>query len=76
MAGKGWIWLGSDGATTNHFDPSSELAKTMDGMLGVNPRRGEGSKYLKLLSTWLTKDSLMYPGIIHSSGVINYIIWS
>lgn len=69
MAGKGWIWLGSDGATTIHFNPSSEIAKAMDGMLGVNPKKGEGAQYLKMLSRWLEKDKLMYPGIVHSPAV-------
>ena len=69
MAGKGWIWLGSDGATSNYFAPNSVLAKTMDGMLGVNPRRGEGALYLKFLAKWMSKDRLTYPGIIHNENV-------
>ena len=73
MAGKGWIWLGSDGATSSQFPSNSILAKTMDGMIGVNPRRGEGSLYLKFLSRWKTKDRLAYPGITHNEGVRRYL---
>jgi hypothetical protein len=76
MAGKGWIWLGSDGATSNQFSSNSMLAKTMDGMIGVNPRRGEGSLYLKFLSRWNSKDSLAYPGITHNEGVRCFLLFS
>lgn len=65
MAGKGWIWLGSDGATTNYFQPKSEISEAMDGMLGVNPKKGEGALYMKMLSKWMEKDKIMYPGIVH-----------
>lgn len=69
MTGKGWIWLGSDGATTNNFPVNSELAKSMDGMLGVNPKHGKGDEYIKFLGKWLEKDKLMFPGIVHSASV-------
>ena len=69
MVGKGWIWLGSDGATILNFPDNSEISKKMAGMLGVNPKGGEGSSYLEFLSAWAKKDKLKYPGIIHTAGV-------
>jgi len=71
MAGKGWIWFGSDGATSLNFGDRSDVAKALEGMLGVNPKKGEGSLYLKLLSSWAGKDKLKYPGIIHNTGSVS-----
>ena len=69
MVGKGWIWLGSDGATILNFPDNSQISKKMTGMLGVKPKGGEGPSYLQFLSTWSKKDKLKYPGIIHTVGV-------
>ena len=77
MAGKGWIWLGSDGATSTTFSANSELAKVMQGLIGVGPKAGEGSLYLKFLSTWLEKDAIQYPGVVHTLNVSKneYKLW-
>ena len=69
MVGKGWAWLGSDGATILNFPDNSEISRKMTGMLGVNPKGGEGLSYLQFLSTWAKKDKLKYPGIVHMAGV-------
>lgn len=67
MAGQGFIWLGSDGATTLNFPKNSDVAKELEGMLGINPKKGDGALYYNMLSTWLRKDKLKYPGIVHTS---------
>ena len=41
----------------------------MEGMIGTQPKNGEGSIYLKFLAAWLKKDSTTYPGIVHSKPV-------
>ena len=66
MTGKGWIWLGSDGATSSTFERQRELERAMQGMVGTQPKNGEGSLYLKFLAAWLKKDSTTYPGMVHS----------
>lgn len=72
MAGQGFIWLGSDGATTLNFPKNSDVAKELEGMLGINPKKGDGALYYNMLSTWLRKDKLKYPGIVHTSSVISF----
>ncbi|XP_078384806.1 uncharacterized protein LOC144667275 isoform X2 [Oculina patagonica] len=66
MTGKGWVWIGTDGATSSTFNHQKDLERTMEGMIGTQPKNGEGSIYLKFLASWLKKDSTTYPGIVHS----------
>lgn len=69
MTGKGWVWIGTDGATSSTFNHQKDLERTMEGMIGTQPKNGEGSIYLKFLASWLKKDSTTYPGIVHSKPV-------
>ena len=69
MTGKGWVWIGTDGATSSTFNHQRDLECTMEGMIGTQPKNGEGSIYLKFLASWLKKDSTTYPGIVHSKPV-------
>ena len=66
MTGKGWVWIGTDGATSSTFNQQKDLERTMEGMIGTQPKNGEGSMYLNFLASWLDKDSTTYPGIVHS----------
>lgn len=66
MTGKGWVWIGTDGATSSTFSHQRDLQRAMKGMIGTQPKNGEGSVYLKFLANWLKKDSTTYPGIVHS----------
>ena len=65
VIGKGWVWIGTSGVTSELFSTNSELAKSLEGFLGIGPSTGEGSVYLNFLSKWLEKDATKYPGIIH-----------
>ena len=65
MIGKGWVWLATSGVASRLMTTESELAKAMDGLLGIGPSSGEGSVYLNFIANWLEKDSVKYPGIIH-----------
>ena len=65
IIGKGWVWIGTSGVTSELFSTNSELAKSLEGFLGTGPSTGEGSVYLNFLSKWLEKDATKYPGIIH-----------
>lgn len=69
MTGKGWVWIGTDGATSSTFNQQKDLERAMEGMVGTQPKNGEGSIYLKFLAAWLKKDSTTYPGIVHSKPV-------
>lgn len=69
MTGKGWTWIGTDGATTSTFVNSPNLQHAMQGMVGTRPKTGEGAVYQKLLKTWKEKDASLYPGLIHSPRV-------
>ena len=69
MTGKGWVWIGTDGATSSTFNHQKDLGRTMEGIIGTQPKNGEGSIYLKFLAAWLKKDSTTYPGIVHSKPV-------
>lgn len=69
MRGQGWKWFGTDGATTSTFNQQKELQQAMEGMIGTQPKKGEGSVYLKFLANWIKKDSTTYPGIVHSKPV-------
>ena len=70
MTGKGWTWIGTDGATTSTFVNSPNLKRAMQGMVGTRPKNGEGALYQKLLKTWKEKDASLYPGLIHSPRVL------
>ena len=70
MTGKGWTWIGTDGATTSTFVNSPNLQLAMQGMVGTRPKNGEGALYQKLLKTWKEKDAALYPGLIHSPRVL------
>lgn len=65
ITGKGWVWLATTGMTSRLMTMDSELAKAMDGFLGIGPSSGEGSVYLNFIAKWLEKDPLQYPGIVH-----------
>ena len=69
MTGKGWVWIGTDGATSSTFNQQKDLQRAMEGMIGTQPKNGEGSVYLKFLANWIKKDSTTYPGIVHSKPV-------
>lgn len=69
MTGKGWVWIGTDGATSSTFHQQKDLQRAMEGMIGTQPKNGEGSVYLKFLANWIKKDSTTYPGIVHSKPV-------
>ena len=69
MTGKGWVWIGTDGATSSTFHHQKDLERTMEGMIGTQPKNGEGSIYLNFLAAWLKKDSTIYPGIVRSKPV-------
>lgn len=66
MTGKGWVWIGTDGATSSTFNQNKDLQRAMEGMIGTQPKNGEGSIYLKFLANWIKKDPTTYPGIVHS----------
>lgn len=70
MTGKGWTWIGTDGATTSSFVESPNIQLAMQGMVGTRPKNGEGALYQKLLKTWKEKDAALYPGLIHSPRVL------
>ena len=74
MTGKSWVWIGTDGATSSTFNHQKDLERTMEGMIGTQPKNGEGSLYLKFLASWLKKDSTTYPGIVHSKPVSPWLI--
>ena len=69
MTGKGWVWIGTDGAISSTFNQQKDLERTMEGMIGTQPKNGDGSIYLSFLASWLKKDSTTYPGIVHSKSV-------
>ncbi|KAK3701047.1 hypothetical protein QZH41_008152 [Actinostola sp. cb2023] len=62
MTGRGWVWLASDGATTSTFDKQKDLETAMQGMLGIQPKKGEGSLYLRFLAAWMENGQPIYPG--------------
>lgn len=73
MTGKGWVWIGTDGATSSTFNHQRDLERTMEGMIGTQPKNGDGSSYLNFLAAWVKKDSTTYPGIVHSKPVSNVV---
>ncbi len=66
ITGKGWVWLGNSGVTSELLNSNKELTKSVEGFLGIGPSSGEGSMYLNFLSSWLEKDPLKYTGIVHN----------
>ena len=52
MTGKGWTWLGSDGAVSSTFTKSQHLQHAMQGMVGFRPKGGSGELYSKILKQW------------------------
>lgn len=56
MTGKGWTWLGSDGAVSSTFSKSQHLQHAMQGMVGFRPKAGKGSIYAGVISKWKTKN--------------------
>ena len=70
MTGKGWTWIGTDGATASTFSESPNLQRAMQGMVGTRPKNGEGALYQRLLKIWKEKDAASYPGLIHSPRVL------
>ncbi|XP_020916270.1 uncharacterized protein LOC110253659 isoform X2 [Exaiptasia diaphana] len=62
MTGKGWVWLASDGATTSTFDKQKDLETAMQGMLGIQPKKGEGPLFLRFLAAWMDNGQPLYTG--------------
>ncbi|XP_065068364.1 uncharacterized protein LOC135693734 [Rhopilema esculentum] len=52
MTGKGWTWLGSDGAVSSTFTRSQHLQHAMQGMVGFRPKIGRGSLYSDVIKQW------------------------
>lgn len=52
MTGRGWTWLGSDGAVSSTFTKSQHLRHAMQGMVGFRPKSGSGELYSKILQQW------------------------
>lgn len=67
MTGKGWVWIASDGATTLTFDKQKDLETAMQGMLGIQPKRGEGSLFLRFRAAWMENAQPVYPGKVGNS---------
>ena len=42
MIGKGWTWLGSDGAISTLFNRAQNLQHAMQGLIGFRPCAGSG----------------------------------
>ena len=69
MVGKGWIWFISDSAASLPLPGIAKIKEALNGLIGISPKGGEGSLYLKFLSQWLEKRNLEYPGVVHTSQV-------
>ena len=52
MTGKGWTWLGSDGAVSSTFTRSQHLQHAMQGMVGFRPKIGRGFLYSDVIKQW------------------------
>lgn len=48
MVGKGWTWIGSDGATSTNFHRKQNLLAAMQGMVGIRPKTGAGDMFEQL----------------------------
>lgn len=55
MTGKGWTWLGSDGAVSSTFTRSQHLQHAMQGMVGFRPKSGSGELFSSMLKQWTLK---------------------
>jgi len=53
MVGKGWTWIGSDGAVSTTFRTSQNLQRAMQGMVGFRPESGSGLLFEALYDEWL-----------------------
>lgn len=56
MVGKGWTWIGSDGAVSTMFSRSQNLQRAMEGMIGFRPQPGSGPLFESLYDEWLRVD--------------------
>ena len=54
MTGKGWTWIGSEGATSTSFKRSQNLQHNMQGMIGIRPKVGYGSLFDVIYNEWLS----------------------
>lgn len=52
MVGKGWTWLGSDGAISTMFKTSQNLQRAMQGMVGFRPQTGSGDLFESVHEEW------------------------
>lgn len=53
MVGKGWTWIGSDGATATMFKSTNNLQRAMQGMVGFRPKAGSGKLFHDIFTEWL-----------------------
>ena len=53
MTGKGWTWLGSDGASSTIFKRAQNLRRSMQGMVGFRPKAGSGKLFNSVFSELL-----------------------
>ena len=56
MVGKGWTWIGSDGATSTSFKVKQNLLAAMQGMVGIRPKVGEGPLFDSIFKELLQID--------------------
>ena len=56
MIGRGWTWIGSDGAVSTMFSRSQNLQRAMEGMIGFRPKSGRGPLFESLYDEWLRVD--------------------
>ena len=52
MTGKGWTWLGSDGAVSSTFTKSQNLQHAMQGMVGFRPIGAGGHLFSSITKKW------------------------
>ena len=57
MTGKGWTWLGSNGAASSTFTKSQHLQHAMQGMVGFRPKEGRGTLFQEMLKNWVGTDN-------------------
>ena len=56
MIGKGWTWIGSDGAISTIFKRSQNLQRVMQGMVGFRPKAGSGELFQSIFKEWQRTD--------------------
>ena len=56
MVGKGWTWIGSDGATSTSFKVKQNLLAAMQGMVGIRPKVGAGPLFESIFKELLLID--------------------